>query len=322
MGKPSGYAAVTHSHAVAMNDYEKEHLVSKASGWNHLEVTTGEATIGPAVKYAITGNENQVVTVALNPGDTCQGEPGVMMYLSPGVTQHATCAGGCCRCLSGESCCVLNFTNSGSNEVQFAAMTPNEPLGKVVPVDLSSRDVNGVLIVQQGSYMGSIGEVEVGVSWDCNFIRCCCAGTGLARQKLTGSGVALLGVTGTIVQKVLAPGEVMVMDTNCILAFSESCKLDIRRAAGIVGMVRSCCNCCWCWWWCSIHSYVLTTKTFLLLPVFLLYTIDWWRRGYFQYDTHRSRTGYCAEHEQNHVSAITSGIENVSPLVSLRYKYR
>jgi uncharacterized protein (AIM24 family) len=26
------------------------------------------------------------------------------------------------------------------------------------------------------------------------------------------------------------------MDTNCILAFAESCKLDIRRAGGIVGM--------------------------------------------------------------------------------------
>jgi uncharacterized protein (AIM24 family) len=212
--------------------YEKEHLVSKASGWEVLEVVEG-----PGSKYAITGNENQVVTVSLGPGETCQGEPGVMMYLSPGVTQHATCEGCFARCMGGESCCVLNFTNSGSNEVRFAAMTPNEPLGKVVPVDLSSPDVNGTLIAQGGSFMGSIGDVLVGVSWDCNFVRCCCGGMGLARQKLSGTGIVLLGVTGTIVQKVLAPGEKMIMDTNCILAYSESCKMEVQTSSGIMGMV-------------------------------------------------------------------------------------
>ena len=29
----------------------------------------------------------------------------------------------------------------------------------------------------------------------------------------------------------------MVMDTNCILAFSEKCKMDIKRAGGVVGMI-------------------------------------------------------------------------------------
>lgn len=28
----------------------------------------------------------------------------------------------------------------------------------------------------------------------------------------------------------------MIMDTNSVLAFAESCKLDVRRSAGIVGM--------------------------------------------------------------------------------------
>lgn len=211
---------------------DNPHKVSEASGWTHLEITEG-----PGMKYAITGNENQVITVALNPNELCKGEPGSMMYLSEGVSQHATCDGCCERCLSGEDCFVLNFTNSGSSETQYAALTTNEPLGKIVPVDLSSPDVGGTLIVQQGAYMASYGEVEIGISLDCNFMRCCCGGAGLVRQKIQGSGTAFLGVTGTIVQKVLAPGEVMVMDTNCILAFAESCKLDIRRAGGVVGMI-------------------------------------------------------------------------------------
>jgi uncharacterized protein (AIM24 family) len=208
------------------------HMVSEASGWNHLEIKKG-----PQSKYAITGNESQIITVALGSGDTCKGEPGTMMFLSGGVTQSASCEGCWARCLSGEDCCVLNFTNHGSSETGFAAMTPNDPLAKVIPVDLSSPEVGGVLIAQQGSYMASYGDVEIGISCDCNFMRCCCGGAGLVRQKIEGSGTVFLGATGTIVQKVLAPGEVMVMDTNCILAFSDSCKLDIKRAGGILGMV-------------------------------------------------------------------------------------
>mmetsp|Transcript_8122 Transcript_8122/g.22018 ORF Transcript_8122/g.22018 Transcript_8122/m.22018 type:complete len:260 (-) Transcript_8122:167-946(-) len=219
-----------------MSGYDKlevkePEIVLEASGWDHLKLPDDAAT-----KFAITGYESQIISVGLEPGETCKGEPGTMMFLTPGVTQSATCEGCCNRCLSGESCCVLNFTNTGSGERGFAAMTPNEPQGKVIPIDLSLPEVGGSLIAQQGSYMGSIGDVEVTINCDCNFIRCCCGGVGLVRQNLKGTGTVLLGVTGTIVQKVLKEGETILIDTNCILAFSESCKLDLRRAGGIVGM--------------------------------------------------------------------------------------
>mmetsp|Transcript_38633 Transcript_38633/g.57437 ORF Transcript_38633/g.57437 Transcript_38633/m.57437 type:complete len:201 (-) Transcript_38633:82-684(-) len=160
-----------------------------------------------------------------------------MMYLSPGMKQNATCDGCCERCCAGESCFTMNFTNSGEySPTAYAALTPNYPTAKIVPVDMSSPNVGGTLIAQQGAFMASYGDVTIGVSFDCNFLRCCCAGTGLVRQKLEGSGTAFLAATGTIVQKVLQPGEVIVCDTNCILAFADSCTLDLKRAAGIVGM--------------------------------------------------------------------------------------
>lgn len=242
-----------------MEDSEKEKLVMKASGFKLIEAPKG----ANAPKYAITGNgkcirfplsrdrcsrhftnslfpyiESQVVTVALGAGDTVKGEPGVMMYLTAGVTQTATCDGCCVRCLSGESCFVMNFNNSGSNgEIGYAAMTPNDPLAKVIPVDMAAPEVGGTLIAQQGAFMASYGDVHISISLDCNFCRCCCGGVGLVRQKIEGNGIVFLGGTGTIVQKVLAPGEVMIIDTNCILAFAESCTLDIKRAGGVLGML-------------------------------------------------------------------------------------
>ena len=190
------------------------------------------------LKYAITGEESQVVTVALDPGEMVKGEPGAMMYLSSGLTQHATCDGFMNRCCAGESCCVMNFTNSGeSGGKGYVALTPNFPTAKVVPVDMSSPHVGGALIAQQGAFMASYGDVTVTISLDCNFMRCCCAGTGMVRQKLVGNGTAFLAATGTIVQKILGSGETIIVDTNCILAFAESCTLDLRRAAGILGML-------------------------------------------------------------------------------------
>ena len=85
--------------------------------------------------------------------------------------------------------------------------------------------------------MGHYGDVHVGISLDCNFMRCCCAGTGLVRQSIEGRGTVFLASTGTIVQKVLEPGEVIVMDTNCVMAFADTCKLDLKRTGGIVGML-------------------------------------------------------------------------------------
>lgn len=60
---------------------------------------------------------------------------------------------------------------------------------------------------------------------------------GLVRQKIRGSGTAFLGATGTIVQKVLAEGEVMLVDTNCVLAYSDTCTFDLKRTGGIVNWI-------------------------------------------------------------------------------------
>lgn len=219
-------------------DEQYRYPVLEASGWA-IEDEVGKGT--HQGKYAITGHEAQVVTIALAPGETCKGEPGSMMYLSPNVGLMATCEGCCARCLSGEDCCVMNFTNDGNggnnNNTGYAALVPSDPLAKVVPIDLSSPSVGGTLVVQKGAFMASYGNVSIGISCDTNFCRCCCGGMGLIRQKIEGTGTAFLGATGTIVQKVLADKETMIMDTNCLLAYASSCTFDLKRTGGILNMV-------------------------------------------------------------------------------------
>ena len=128
-----------------LSDVELEDPVLKASGWEEVEVREA-----PNHKFAITGNEAQIVTVSLQPGEVCHGEPGSMMYLSDEVEMLASYAGCWNRCCGGESCAVLNFTNKATGTEGYAALVPSDPLAKVVPVELSAPEVGGTLIVQQG----------------------------------------------------------------------------------------------------------------------------------------------------------------------------
>jgi uncharacterized protein (AIM24 family) len=209
-------------------------IVLDHSGWSKLQIPSPET-----INYAVTGYENQVLTMRLEPGATVRGEPGSMLFLSHGIQQNASYEGCCARICSGENCFALNMTNSSSSDTAFAALTPAFPTAKVVPIDLSSPHVNGALIAQTGSFMASYGDVNVSISMDCNFTRCCCSGLGLVRQKLEGTGTAFLAGTGTMVQKILTDGETILVDSNCIMAYADSCKLDIRRVGGVLNMIGS-----------------------------------------------------------------------------------
>mmetsp|Transcript_4262 Transcript_4262/g.12240 ORF Transcript_4262/g.12240 Transcript_4262/m.12240 type:complete len:316 (+) Transcript_4262:280-1227(+) len=238
--KSSAYASSSSTYGAS--EPSKSSKVLEASGFSHFhQEATGIHQLsdgsGGTFRYAITGAESQIVTVELPPGKSCQGEPGSMMYLTSPIRMTVNCGGNCFgRLCGGEDCCILNFTNE-TNQVGYAALTTNDPLAKVVPVEMSSPEVAGTLIVQQGAYMASYGSVEISFDCDCNLVRCCCGGMGLVRQKLTGTGTAFLGAMGTVVQKVLAPGEVMLVDTNCLLGYSDSCTFEIKTTGGIVGWI-------------------------------------------------------------------------------------
>jgi len=119
----------------------------------------------------------------------------------------------------------LTFANKGSAGPVHVSLTPNFP-AKVVPVDLSTT--NGGLITKTSAYMASFGKVDIDYSCDCDFLRCCCGGMGLVRQKLKGTGTTFLAAGGTIIQKELAAGEQILVDHTSVLAWSDSVDFKIK----------------------------------------------------------------------------------------------
>jgi len=52
-------------------------------------------------------------------------------------------------------------------------------------------------------------------------------------QKLDGDGLVFMHAGGTVVLRTLQPGEVLRVDTGCIVAFEPSVQFDIQQAGGI-----------------------------------------------------------------------------------------
>lgn len=58
-------------------------------------------------------------------------------------------------------------------------------------------------------------------------------GEGFIMQKLEGDGMAFVHAGGTLARKELGPGEVLKVDTGCIVGFTKDIDYDIEFVGGI-----------------------------------------------------------------------------------------
>ena len=99
--------------------------------------------------------------------------------------------------------------------------------------------------VSSGMYFAQTGggdgcRIVAGMNPARSCAACCCTGFNLVMQKIEpGSqpGFCFLAASGTILEKELAAGEVIVVSTGCVVGFSEKVTLNVRSNGG-------CCTCC------------------------------------------------------------------------------
>jgi len=103
----------------------------------------------------------------------------------------------------------------------------------VIPLSLGGKTFR----CKDGSFFASKGDVKIDFNLDCNPLTCCFGGQGCVRQTVSGDGTAFLQAMGTIMTKELGPGEKIIVDTDSVVAWSDTIDLTIRRAGG-------CCTCC------------------------------------------------------------------------------
>lgn len=182
------------------------------------------------MRYEIIGETVPAIEMTLNPGESVFTQSGGMVWQTDGISMSTNARGGLAKSLgrmfTGESVFMANYTaDKPGAKIAFAATVP----GCIVPVNISEHE----LIVQKGSFLCAEQSVEMKVTFTKKIMSGLFGGEGFILQKLYGSGMAFLEVDGDMVERTLAPGEVLKVDTGNVVAFENSVSYDIETVKGL-----------------------------------------------------------------------------------------
>ncbi len=195
------------------------------------------------IEYQIVGDDLQFVKVELDPNEAVVAEAGCMMYIEDGIQMSTIFGDGSQqqqgfmgalmsagkRLITGESLFMTVFMNQGTQKriAAFAAPYP----GKIQPVRLS--DVGGEIWCQKDSFLCAAKGVSLGIAFNKRFGAGLFGGEGFIMQRLQGDGWAFMHAGGTLEERTLAAGEVLRVDTGCLVALQPSVHFDIEMVGGL-----------------------------------------------------------------------------------------
>lgn len=196
------------------------------------------------IDYRIFGEEMQYVEVELDPQETAVAEPGSFMMMDDGIQMQTIFGDGSQqqdnsllgklfsagkRLLVGENLFMTAFTNAGQGKkhVSFASPYP----GKIVALDL--LQLGGRIICQKDAFLCAAKGVSVGIEFQRKLGTGLFGGEGFIMEKLEGDGMAFMHAGGHVFEKDLQPGEMLKIDTGCIVAFTGGVTYDIQFVGGI-----------------------------------------------------------------------------------------
>ena len=195
------------------------------------------------VEYKVLGDDLQFVEIVLDPGEAVVAEAGAMMYLEDGIDMTTIFGDGSQvkgdfldklvgagkRLLTGESLFMTVFQNTSSviRKAAFAAPYP----GKIQAMNLS--ELGGELIAQKESFLVAAKGVSIGIAFQKRFGVGLFGGEGFIMERLQGDGMAFVHAGGTLVERTLAAGENLRVDTGCLVALQPSVAYDIQFVGGL-----------------------------------------------------------------------------------------
>ncbi len=197
------------------------------------------------VDYEIKGAEMQFVEVELDPGEAAVGEAGSLFFMDAGVGMDTVFGDGSAqtggifgkllgagkRLVTGESLFTTVYTNNTSQKQRVAFGAPYP--GKILPMDL--RQLGGMLICQRDAFLCAARGVSLGIAFQRKLSAGFFGGEGFIMQKLEGDGLAFVHAGGTVVKRELQPGQTLLVDTGCVVAYTSSVNFEIQ----FVGKIKT-----------------------------------------------------------------------------------
>lgn len=215
--------------------------MSGPSPWQHMR-TPG---VADDIDFEIKGQELQFLEIELDPGESAVAEAGAFVWKDASIGMTTVFGDGSGgeggfmgkllgagkRLVTGESLFTTVFTHNGQGKarVAFAGPTP----GAILPLRLA--DYGGRLICQKDAFLAAAKGVSIGIEFQRRVMTGLFGGEGFIMQKLEGDGWVFVQMGGTVVERQLAPGEQLHVDTGCLAAYTPGVDFDLVSA----GSVRS-----------------------------------------------------------------------------------
>ncbi|MEW5963859.1 MAG: AIM24 family protein [Pseudomonadota bacterium] len=199
------------------------------------------------IDFEIKGQEMQYVEIELDPGESAIAEAGGMMFKAPTIEMDTIFGDGSKpqtgffgrlasagkRLLTGESLFMTVFTHNGQGKARVAFAAPYP--GTILAFHLA--EMGGSLIAQKDAFLCAAKGVSIGLHLQKKIMTGLFGGEGFIMQRLDGDGYAFVHVGGAVIERELAPGEVLHVDTGCVAAMTPSVDFDIVRAGSVKSMI-------------------------------------------------------------------------------------
>ncbi len=196
------------------------------------------------IDYKIYGEELQFVEIELDPNETAIAESGAMMMMEDGIEMQTIFGDGSAqqstgflgklmsagkRVLTGESLFMTAFTNTGQGKKKVSFAAPYT--GKIIPMDL--QQLGGTIIAQKDAFLCAAKGVSVGIFFQRKLGVGIFGGEGFIMEKLEGDGLAFVHAGGHVFERELKQGEMIKIDTGCLVALTQHVNYDIQFVGGI-----------------------------------------------------------------------------------------
>ncbi|MBC7535259.1 MAG: TIGR00266 family protein [Ferruginibacter sp.] len=196
------------------------------------------------IDYKIYGEELQFVEIELDPQETAVAESGAFMMMDNGIEMQTIFGDGSQqqtggllgkifsagkRLLVGESLFMTAFTNTGQGKKRVSFAAPYT--GKIITFDL--QQLGGKIIAQKDAFLCAAKGVSIGIEFQMRLGTGIFGGEGFIMEKLEGDGLAFAHAGGYVIERDLQPGEILKVDTGCVVAYTAGVDFDIEFIRGV-----------------------------------------------------------------------------------------
>ena len=199
------------------------------------------------IDFEIKGHEMQFVEVELDPGESAVAEAGSMMFKDPDIEMTTAFGDGSGqeggfmdklmgagkRLITGESLFTTVFTHHGAGKARVGFASPYP--GHILAIKLD--ELGGRLICQKDAFLCAAKGVSIGVAFQRKMLTGLFGGEGFIMQDLQGDGWVFVHVGGTLLERELAAGEELHIDTGCVAAYTSGVDFDVLKAGSIKTMM-------------------------------------------------------------------------------------